>query len=77
MAASRGVGRRLGSDLASPWLWPAAAALMRPLAWKRLYAAAVALKKKKERNEIESKKKKKNQISKVCPHSPAILSTCD
>ena len=38
-------------DLAWLWLWlqPAAAALIRPLAWKLPYIAGVALKKKKEK----------------------------
>ena len=45
-----GVGRRCGSDPVLLWLWcmPAAAALIRPLAWKLPYATGAALKKKKE-----------------------------
>ena len=38
------------------WLWPAAAAPIRPLAWKLPYAVVAALKKQK-------KKKKKKKIS--------------
>ena len=46
-------------DLALQWLWcrPAAAALIRPLAWEPPYAASVALrktKKKEKRNRIQS-----------------------
>ena len=46
---SCGVGRKWGSDPA--WLWhrPAAVAPIRPLAWELLYAAGVALKKKRLR----------------------------
>ena len=39
---SFGVGRTRGSDLV--WLWPAAVALGRPLAWKLPHATGVALK---------------------------------
>ena len=55
---SCGVGRRHGSDLALLWLWcrPEATALIRPLAWEPLYAAGVALKKKKK----EKDRKKNN-----------------
>ena len=42
---SCGIGNRHGSDLA--WLWLAAIALIRTLAWEPLYALGVALKKKK------------------------------
>ena len=43
---SCGVGGRLGSDLALPWLWYrlAAVALIGPLAWELPYAAGAALK---------------------------------
>ena len=46
---SCGVGRRRGSDLVLLWLWcrPAAAALIRPLAWEPPCAAGVALKRQK------------------------------
>ena len=49
---SCGVGHRLGSDLALLWLWdrPAAAALIRLLAWELSYAAGVALKSKKKKH---------------------------
>lgn len=45
-----GVGRRCCSDPMLLWLWYrlAAAALIRPLAWKLPYAAGVALKKEKK-----------------------------
>ena len=41
-----GVGRRHGPDLALFWLWcrPAAAALIRPVAWEPPYAEGAALK---------------------------------
>ena len=47
---SCGVGRRHGSDpvLLWLWLWPAATAAIRPLAWEPPYAAGADLKKKKE-----------------------------
>ena len=43
-----GVGHRRGSDPTLLWLWcrPAAAALIRPLAWEPLYATGAALKKR-------------------------------
>ena len=45
---SCGVGLRCGSDLPLLWLWhrPAAAALIRPLAWEPPYATGTALKSK-------------------------------
>ena len=45
---SGGAGYRRGLDLALLWLWcrPAAAALIRPLAWEPPYAAGAALKSK-------------------------------
>ena len=46
---SYGVGCRRGSDLALPWLQPAAIAPIQPLAWKPPYATPVALKKKREK----------------------------
>ena len=45
LAASCNIGCRCGLDLTLLWLWPAAAALIQPLAWKLLYATVVALKK--------------------------------
>ena len=49
IAVSCGVGHRRGSDVALLWLWcrPAAAALIRPLAWEPPYAPSAALKRKK------------------------------
>ena len=57
MAVSCGGGRRRGSEPVLLWLWcrPAAAALIRPLAWQPLYAMGVALKDKKKK---EKKRKK-------------------
>ena len=52
VAMSCGVGCRRGSDLMLLWLWPAAVAPIRPLAWECPCAASAALKKK-------TKKKKK------------------
>ena len=48
VAPSCGVGRRLGSDPALPWLWcrPSAVAPIRPLAWELPCAAGAALKSK-------------------------------
>ena len=48
---SCGVGRRCGLDLTLLWLWcrPAAAALIRRLAWEPPYAADVALKRQKKK----------------------------
>ena len=48
---SCGAGRRLGSDLALLWLWPwpAAVALIRPLAWEPPYVLSVALKSQKQK----------------------------
>ncbi len=48
---SYGVSRRCNSDPALVWLWhrPAAASLIRPLAWETPYAASVALGKKKKK----------------------------
>ena len=49
---SCGVGRRCSSDPALLWLWcwPAATALIRPLAWDPPYAAGAALEKTKKKN---------------------------
>ena len=46
-AVSCGVGRRRGLDPALLWLWLAATAPTRPLAWDPPYAADVALKRQK------------------------------
>ena len=57
---------RSGSDPALVWLWhrPAAAALIRPLAWEPPYAVGVALKKAKK------KEKRKIQVDTVAAISP-------
>ena len=41
------MGLRHGSDLALLWLWPAAVARIKSLAWEAPYAAGTALKRKK------------------------------
>ena len=63
---SCGVGCRDSSDLALLWLWhrPAAAALIRPLAWEPLYAMHTALKSKK--------KKKKDRM--LCVYLQVVIS---
>ena len=62
---SSGVGGRRGSDPVSPWLWcrPVATALIRPLAWERLYAEGAALKGQKK------KRKKETPYPLSLPHS--------
>ena len=45
---SYGVGCRRGSDPAWLWLWPAATAPIRPLAWEPLHAVDAALEKGKK-----------------------------
>ena len=56
---SYGVGRRHSSDPALLWLWlwlwPAAAAPIQPLAWKLLYEASTALKKKNSLQSLDLK----------------------
>ena len=54
VAMSCGVGRRLVSDVALLWLWcrPAAAAPIRSLAWKVLYATGAAQKRKKKKTTL-------------------------
>ena len=76
---SCGVGRRHGLDPELLWLWyrPAAAVLIRPLAWEPPYAAGTALKRKKKEKEkrtVTSSKLKLNPKS----HLPedSILSVC-
>ena len=51
VALSCGVGRRHGLDPALLWLWcrPAAAALIRPLAWEPPHAVGVTLKRQKKK----------------------------
>ena len=52
---SCGVGRRHGSDPVLLWLWcrPAATAPIGPLAWEPPYAVDVALKKKRQKKEVQ------------------------
>ena len=52
VAMSCGVGCRLGLDSELLWLWyrPAAAALIRPLAWEIPYASSLALKSKRKKS---------------------------
>ena len=52
---SCGVGHRCGSE--PELLWPAATALIRPLAWETPYAESVTL----EKTKIQKKKKKKRK----------------
>ena len=61
---SCGVARRHGLDLEWLWLWLAATALIRPLAWEPPYAAGVAREKTKKK---KKKKKKKSTINMACP----------
>ena len=63
---SCGVGHRRDSDLVLLWLWrrPAAAGLIRPLAWEPPYAVGAALKRQKDK---EKKKEKKNK------HKPQLI----
>ena len=58
---SRGVGHRWSLDLVVLWLWcwPAAAALIGPLAWKRLYGTGVV--QKKERKGREGREREKGR----------------
>ena len=61
IATSHGVGHRCHLDLVLPWLWcrPAAAGLIRPLAWELPYAAGAAIKRKNKQN---SKTKEKTKM---------------
>ena len=54
IAMSCGVGgrRSLIPTLLWLWLWPAAVALIQPLAWELLHAASEALKRKKKKRII-------------------------
>ena len=60
---SCGVGGRCGLDPVLLWLWcrPAAAALIRPLAWEPPCAAGEALKSKKQTKQNKTKQKKPYQ----------------
>ena len=71
---SCGVGHRHGLDPALLWLWhrPAAAALIRPLAWEPPYATGVALGKKMARRQNKNKNKKK---PKQKPPQPLLILT--
>ena len=64
---SYGVGHRHSSDPALLWLWLAAIALIRPLAWELPCAADAALK----------KKKKKTKAKNVLPFPRGYLSHLD
>ena len=61
MAVSCSAGRRHGLDPTLLWLWcrPAAAALIRPLAWEPPYAVGAALKGQKTTTKKKKKKRKK------------------
>ena len=54
MAVSCGVGHRFGSDLVWLWLWPAATALIPPLAWESPYTTDAAVKKTKKKKRKKS-----------------------
>ena len=56
---SCGVGHRHIWDLALLWLWLAATALIRPLAWEPPYAVGEALKEKRKKKKKKKKKTKK------------------
>ena len=55
---SCGVGHRYISNLALLWLWLAATALIRPLAWEPPYAAGEALKKKRKKKKRRRRRQK-------------------
>ena len=57
---SCGAGHRCGLDLVFLWLWhrPEAIALIKPLAWKPLYAEGTALK----RTKTKTKQKKTQKL---------------
>ena len=64
---SCGVGRRRGSDpaLLRLWLWPAAVALIGPLAWEPPCASDVALKSRKNKIKPNQTKKPHTELSHV------------
>ena len=49
---SCGIGRSCGLDPELLWLWLAAVAPIRPLAWEFSYAEGVALKSKKKKKSV-------------------------
>ena len=61
---SCGVGCRHSSDPALLWLWLAAVAPIRPLAWEHPWAADVALKSKTKQNKKTLKNKKTHHVKK-------------
>ena len=69
------MGRTRGSDPALLWLWcgPAAAALIRPLAWEPPYAIAAALKnEKKEKETRERERRKREQRKRNAPNRSSL-----
>ena len=54
IAVSYGVGSSRGSDptLLWLWLWPAAIALIGPLAWEHPYASGAPLKREKKKKRV-------------------------
>ena len=68
---SCGVGRRHYPDPALLWLWLAAIALIRHLAWELLYAAGAALESKKKK-----KKKKKTHLLFTCVWCEVLVCVC-
>ena len=69
---SCGVGCRLRSDLALLWLWPAASAPIRPLAWEPPYAVDVAL----ETHTHQKKERERERESQLAPPARSGLVTC-
>ena len=62
VARSCGAGHRRSSDPAWLWLWPAATALIRALAWEPQYAMGAALKKGKKKKQTPKKQRKTTSI---------------
>ena len=60
---SCGVGCRRGSDPALLWLWLAATAPIRPLAWEPSYAAKAAQEMAKRQKQKKKKEKKKKGVT--------------
>ena len=54
---SCGIGCRCSLDLGWLWLWPAAVALIQPLAWELPYAMGMALKRQKTKTNKQTPKK--------------------